>query len=67
MLPVHSDELVKIRWEDVDLISADWRYVVSKNRHLNKNKHIVPLPEQALVPNLFREQHTRRLSARTSA
>lgn len=36
MLPVRPGELVKMRWEDVDLISADWRYVVSKTRHLDK-------------------------------
>ncbi|CAI8729739.1 Integrase arm-type DNA-binding domain-containing protein [Pseudomonas donghuensis] len=59
MLPVRPGELVKMRWEDVDLISADWRYVVSKTRHLDKSKHIVPLPEQALV--LLRELYKRRV------
>lgn len=59
MLPVRPGELVKMRWEDVDLISADWRYVVSKTRHLDKSKHIVPLPEQAL--ELLRELHKRRV------
>ncbi|RMR37997.1 Integrase protein [Pseudomonas syringae pv. coriandricola] len=34
-------------------MGADWRYVVSKTKHLDKSKHIVPLPEQALV--LLRE------------
>lgn len=59
MLPVRPGELVKMRWEDVDLISADWRYVVSKTRHLDKSKHIVPLPEQALV--LLRELYKSRV------
>ncbi|KAA8553680.1 MULTISPECIES: tyrosine-type recombinase/integrase [Pseudomonas] len=49
MLPVRPGELVRMRWEDVDLVGADWRYVVSKTRHLDKSKHIVPLPEQALL------------------
>lgn len=49
MLPVRPGELAVMRWEDVDLTGADWRYVVGKTRHLDKNKHIVPLPEQALV------------------
>ncbi len=53
MLPVHPGELVQMRWEDVDLVGADWRYVVSKTKHLDKSKHIVPLPEQVLV--LLRE------------
>ncbi|MBK5009750.1 integrase arm-type DNA-binding domain-containing protein [Pseudomonas sp. S60] len=59
MLPVRPGELVKMRWEDVDLVSADWRYIVGKTRHLDKSKHIVPLPEQALV--LLRELHERRV------
>ncbi len=53
MLPVRPGELVQMRWEDVDLVGADWRYVVSKP------KHIVPLPEQALV--LLRELHKTRV------
>lgn len=59
LLPVRPGELVKMRWEDVDMIGADWRYVVSKTKHLDKSKHIVPLPEQALV--LLRELHKDRL------
>ncbi|WP_437882290.1 tyrosine-type recombinase/integrase [Pseudomonas sp. LRF_L74] len=59
MLPVRPGELAKMRWEDVDLVGADWRYVVSKTKHLDKGKHIVPLPEQALV--LLRELHTSRV------
>ena len=59
MLPVRPGELVQMRWEDVDLVGADWRYVVSKTKHLDKSKHIVPLPEQALV--LLRELHKARV------
>ncbi|RMT30298.1 Phage integrase [Pseudomonas syringae pv. solidagae] len=59
MLPVRPGELVQMRWEDVDLVGADWRYVVSKTKHLDKSKHIVPLPEQALV--LLRELHKTRV------
>jgi integrase len=53
ILPVRPGELVQMRWEDVDLIGADWRYMDSKN------KHIVPLPEQALV--LLRELSNTRV------
>lgn len=35
--------------EDINLVGNDWRSVLSKTRHLKKSKHIVPLPEQALV------------------
>lgn len=59
MLPVRPGELVQMRWEDVDLVGADWRYVVSKTKHLDKSKHIVPLPEQALV--LLRHLHGSRV------
>ncbi len=59
MLPVRPGELVQMRWEDVDLVGADWRYVVSKTKHLDKSKHIVPLPEQAVV--LLRELHKTRV------
>ncbi|WP_296257958.1 MULTISPECIES: tyrosine-type recombinase/integrase [unclassified Pseudomonas] len=59
MLPVRPGELAVMRWEDVDLVGADWRYVVGKTRHLDKNKHIVPLPEQALV--LLRRLHQMRV------
>lgn len=37
-----------MRWEDLDLASADWRYVVGKTQHLSRTKHIVPLSKQAL-------------------
>ncbi|WAH55533.1 integrase arm-type DNA-binding domain-containing protein [Pseudomonas silvicola] len=59
MLPVRPGELVRMRWEDVDLVGADWRYVVSKTKHLDRSKHIVPLPEQALV--LLRELRKTRV------
>jgi integrase len=59
MLPVRPGELVKMRWEDVDLVGADWRYVISKTKHLDKSKHIVPLPEQAQI--LLRELRKTRV------
>lgn len=34
MLPVRSGELAAMRWEDVDLVSVDWRYVVGKTKHI---------------------------------
>lgn len=46
-----------MRWEDIDLVSADWRYVVGKTQHLSKTKHIVPLPTQALT--ILRDFHKR--------
>lgn len=38
ILPVRPGELVKMRWEDVDLVDTDWRYVVGKTKHLDKAK-----------------------------
>jgi len=45
--------------QNVFWVGADWRYVASKTKHLDKSKHIVPLPEQALV--LLRELHKTRV------
>jgi integrase len=59
MLPVRPGELVQMRWEDVDSMGADWRYVVRKSKHLYKSKRIMPLPEQALV--LLLELHKARV------
>ena len=59
MLPVRPGELATMRWEDIDLVGADWRYVIGKTMHLDKSKHIVPLPEQALT--LLRELYKTRL------
>ena len=39
-----SHELRSMKWEDIDWIKGEWRYVVTK-RNLN---HIVPLSKQAL-------------------
>ncbi|WP_449123976.1 hypothetical protein [Pseudomonas viridiflava] len=36
MLRVIPGELVQMRWEDVDLVGADWRYVVGKTKHLDE-------------------------------
>ena len=49
MLPVRPGELAVMRWEDIDLTGADWRFIVGKTRHLSKTKHIVPLPTQAVA------------------
>ena len=49
MLPVRPGELAVMRWEDIELTGADWRFIVGKTRHLSKTKHIVPLPTQAVA------------------
>jgi integrase len=51
MLFVRPGELRMARWEDINLDSAEWRYVVSKT----KTDHLVPLPRQAVT--LLRELH----------
>lgn len=42
---VRPGELRTMRWEDIDLDAAEWRYHVTKT----KSDHIVPLPRQALA------------------
>lgn len=59
LLPARPGELAAMRWEDVDLVEADWSYVVSKTKHQNTQKHVVPLPRQAL--DLLRELHKGRV------
>jgi integrase len=44
-------ELRTMRWEDVDLDRAQWRYIVSKT----KTEHLVPLSRQAVA--LLRDLH----------
>jgi integrase len=44
-------ELITMRWADVDLEAAEWRYVVSKT----KTEHLVPLSRQAV--GILRELH----------
>jgi integrase len=44
-------ELIAMRWDDVDLDAAEWRYVVSKT----KTEHLVPLSRQAI--GILRELH----------
>lgn len=44
LLPVRPNELVQMRWEDLDLDKGDWRFYMSKS----KKNHIVPLPHQAI-------------------
>lgn len=45
MLFVRPGELRAMRWADVDLEAAQWRYLVTKT----KTQHIVPLARQALA------------------
>ncbi|WP_353741358.1 integrase arm-type DNA-binding domain-containing protein [Pseudomonas fluorescens] len=45
MLPVRPAELTDMKWEQVDLDKAEWRYVVPKTGQ----PHIVPLPTQAVA------------------
>ena len=45
LLFVRPGELRTMRWTDVDLDRAEWRYVVSKT----KTDHLVPLSEQAVA------------------
>ena len=59
ILPARPGELATMRWEDVDLVSADWRYVVGKTKHRTNEKHVVPLPRQAL--DILRELHKGRV------
>lgn len=42
---VRPGELRTMRWEDVDLQAAEWRFITSKT----KTEHIVPLSRQALT------------------
>lgn len=59
LLPARPGELATMRWEDVDLAEADWSYVISKTKHQTTQKHVVPLPRQAL--DLLRELHEGRV------
>lgn len=59
LLPCRPGELALMRWEQIDFIGKDWRYVVGKTKHLSKEKHIVPLPEQALA--VLRSMHGSRV------
>jgi integrase len=59
LLPARPGELAAMRWEDVDLVEADWAYVISKTKHRSTEKHVVPLPKQAL--DILRELHKDRV------
>lgn len=59
LLPARPGELAAMRWEDVDLVDADWAYVISKTKHRSTEKHVVPLPKQAL--DILRELHKARV------
>lgn len=51
LLFVRPGELRSARWADIDLASAEWRFVASKT----KQPHIVPLASQAVA--ILRELH----------
>ena len=51
MLFVRPGELRTAKWDDVDLDSAEWRFITSKTG----TPHIVPLPSQAI--EMLRELH----------
>jgi integrase len=59
LLPARPGELAAMRWEDVDLVDADWRYVISKTKRQSTAKHVVPLPKQAVA--ILRELHQGRV------
>jgi integrase len=44
LLFVRPGELRRARWEDIDLTTAEWRYLVSKT----KTEHVVPLAQQSM-------------------
>lgn len=44
LLPVRPSELARMRWEDIDMQAAEWRFVVPKTGR----QHIVPLPPQVI-------------------
>ena len=56
MLFVRPGELRHARWEDINLDTAEWRYVTSKT----KVSHIVPLAKQALEALREVQPYTRR-------
>ena len=45
LLAVRPGELQHMRWEDVDLDTAEWRFTIGKT----KTEHIVPLARQAVA------------------
>ena len=56
LLFVRPGELRNARWEDINLDTAEWRYVTSKT----KTPHIVPLATQALEVLRDVQPYTRR-------
>ena len=59
LIPARPGELAGMRWEEVDLNGADWRYVISKTKHLNTEKHIAVLSTQAV--EILRAMHESRV------
>lgn len=56
LLFVRPGELRHARWEDINLETAEWRYVTSKT----KTPHIVPLAEQSIEVLREVQPYTRR-------
>lgn len=49
MLACRYGELRKMRWEDVDLDAAEWKFRVTKTRKTGVSDHIIPLASQAVA------------------
>lgn len=54
MLPVRPSELTAMRWSEVNLKTAEWRYTVPKTGQ----PHIVPLPTQAVAQLRALQEHS---------
>ncbi|AZC76273.1 integrase, putative [Pseudomonas chlororaphis subsp. piscium] len=46
ILPVRPNEMASMRWEQIDLSTAQWFFTVKKGK--KPREHVVPLPKQAL-------------------
>ncbi|WPN59752.1 tyrosine-type recombinase/integrase [Pseudomonas sp. P9_31] len=60
LLPVRPAELTSMKWEQVDLEKAEWRFVVPKTKQLL----IVPLPDQAVAQLRALQEHSQLLNRR---
>ncbi len=60
LLPVRPSELAKMRWEDIDMDGAEWRYTVPKTG----KQHVVPLPGRAIsMLAMIREHRAQAVAA----
>jgi integrase len=57
ILPVRPNEMVSMRWEQLDLGAAQWVFTVKKGK--KPREHVVPLPRQAL--DILRALEARRV------